>query len=158
MRTGTYCPDDIVVSADGAAVCQGWYSGAGLYLFGGGCHACAGRVRWTAMLWRTMCQRKKTSLALVIEQIEFCNIILLNKAVEVKRRELGHIKSIIRAIQPTAEIIETNYCDVDLEKLLNTGLVDFDKVATSAKWIQEIEDAHHHHDDDDDDDEDDDTR
>ena len=93
--------------------------------------------------------------ALVIEQIEFCNIILLNKASEVSEDELSRIKSIIRAIQPTAEIIETNYCDVDLEKLLNTGLFDFDKVATSAKWIQEIEDAHHHHDDDDDDDVDD---
>ena len=92
--------------------------------------------------------------ALVIEQIEFCNIILLNKASEVSEDELARIKSIIRAIQPTAEIIETNYCDVDLEKLLNTGLFDFDKVATSAKWIQEIEDAHHHHDDDDDDEED----
>ena len=90
--------------------------------------------------------------ALVIEQIEFCNIILLNKASEVSEDELSRIKSIIRAIQPTAEIIETNYCDVDIEKLLNTGLFDFDKVATSAKWIQEIEDAHHHHDDDDDDD------
>lgn len=90
--------------------------------------------------------------ALVIEQIEFCNIILLNKASEVSEDELSRIKSIIRAIQPAAEIIETNYCDVDLEKLLNTGLFDFDKVATSAKWIQEIEDAHHHHDDDDDDD------
>ena len=90
--------------------------------------------------------------ALVIEQIEFCNIILLNKASEVSEDELSRIKSIIRAIQPTAEIIETNYCDVDLEKLLNTGLFDFDKVATSAKWIQEIEDAHHHHDGDDDDD------
>ena len=93
--------------------------------------------------------------ALVIEQIEFCNIILLNKASEVSEDELSRIKSIIRAIQPTAEIIETNYCDVDLEKLLNTGLFDFDKVATSAKWIQKIEDAHHHHDDDDDDDDDD---
>ena len=92
--------------------------------------------------------------ALVIEQIEFCNIILLNKASEVSEDELARIKSIIRAIQPTAEIIETNYCDVDLEKLLNTGLFDFDKVATSAKWIQEIEDAHHHHDDDEDDDDD----
>ena len=87
--------------------------------------------------------------ALVIEQIEFSNIILLNKASEVSEEELARIKSIIRAIQPTAEIIETNYCDVDLEKLLNTGLFDFDKTATSAAWIQEVEDAshheHHHH-------------
>ena len=94
--------------------------------------------------------------ALVIEQIEFCNLILLNKAAEVAPEELEHIKSIIRAIQPKAEIIETNYCDVDLDKLLNTHLFDFDRTATSATWIQEVEDAHHHdhHDDDDDDDED----
>lgn len=94
--------------------------------------------------------------ALVIEQIEFCNIVLLNKAAEVSAEELAHIKSIVKAIQPTAQIIETNYCDVDLELLLNTGLFDFDRTATSAAWIQEVEDAshHHHHDDDDDDDED----
>jgi G3E family GTPase len=89
--------------------------------------------------------------ALVIEQIEFCNIILLNKAAEVAPEELEHIKSIIRAIQPKAEIIETNYCDVDLDKLLNTHLFDFDRTATSATWIQEVEDARHHHDDDDED-------
>lgn len=90
--------------------------------------------------------------ALVTEQIEFCNIILLNKASEVSEDELAHVKAIIRAIQPHAEIIETNYCDVPFEKILNTGLFDFDKVATSATWIQKIEDARHHHDDDDDDD------
>ncbi len=96
--------------------------------------------------------------ALVIEQIEFSNIILLNKAAEVSAEELAHIKSVIRAIQPTAEIIETNYCDVDFDKILNTRLFDFDRTATSATWIQEVEDAHHHehhhdhHDDDDDDD------
>jgi len=95
--------------------------------------------------------------ALVIEQIEFSNIILLNKASEVSEEESARIKSIIRAIQPTAEIIETNYCDVPLEKLLNTRMFDFDKTATSAAWIQEVEDASHHHEhhhDDDDDDED----
>ena len=92
--------------------------------------------------------------ALVTEQIEFCNIVLLNKVAEVSPEELAHIKSIIRAIQPTAEIIETNYCDVDFEKILHTGLFDFDRTATSATWIQEVEDAHHHHDEDDEDDED----
>ena len=95
--------------------------------------------------------------ALVTEQIEFCNVILLNKASEISEEELTRIKSIIRAIQPTAPIIETNYCDVDLEKLLKTNLFDFDRTATSAAWIQEVEDASHHHDhhadDDDDDDE-----
>ncbi len=92
--------------------------------------------------------------ALVIEQIEFSNIVLLNKASEVSEEELAKIKSIIRAIQPTAEIIETNYCDVPFEKILNTRMFDFDRTATSAAWIQEVEDASHHHDHDDDDDDD----
>ena len=93
--------------------------------------------------------------ALVTEQIEFCNLILLNKVDEVSEEDLQHIRAIIRAIQPKAEIIETNYCDVPFEKILNTNLFDFDRVATSATWIQEIEDASHHHDHDDDDDDDD---
>ena len=84
--------------------------------------------------------------ALVIEQIEFSNIVLLNKASEVSEEELAKIKSIIRAIQPAAEIIETNYCDVPFEKILNTRMFDFDRTATSAAWIQEVEDASHHHD------------
>ncbi len=94
--------------------------------------------------------------ALVIEQIEFSNIVLLNKASEVSEEELARIKSIIRAIQPTAEIIETNYCDVDFDKILHTRMFDFDRTATSAAWIQEVEDASHHHDHDDEDDDDDD--
>lgn len=76
---------------------------------------------------------------LIIQQIEFCNIILLNKASEVTPYELGRIKQIIRAIQPSAEIIECDYADVELEKLINTGLFNFERVATSAAWIHEIE-------------------
>ena len=79
---------------------------------------------------------------LVIQQIEFCNIVLLNKAAEVEPAELQHIRQIIRAIQPKAEIIDCNYGDVPLEKLLNTSLFNFDEVATSARWIAEVE-AHH---------------
>ncbi len=76
---------------------------------------------------------------LVIQQIEFCNIILLNKASMVTPDELGRIREIIRAIQPKAEIIECDYCDIDFRKILYTGMFDFDKVATSAAWINEIE-------------------
>ena len=89
---------------------------------------------------------------LVIQQIEFCNIILLNKASEVKPEELERVRQIVRALQPKAEIIETDYCDVPFEKILHTGMFDFDQVATSAAWINEIEN-HHEDDDDDDDDE-----
>ena len=90
---------------------------------------------------------------LVIQQIEFCNIVLLNKAAEVEPQELERIKQIVRALQPKAEIIECNYGDVDFDKILNTNLFDFDKVATSAAWIEAVE-GEHHDDDDDDDDED----
>ena len=89
---------------------------------------------------------------LVIQQIEFCNIVLLNKAAEVSPEELGRIREIIRTLQPKAEIIDCNYGDVELDKILNTNMFDFDDVATSATWIQEVE---KHHDDDDDDDDDD---
>ncbi len=88
---------------------------------------------------------------LVIQQIEFCNIILLNKAADVEPGELERIRQIIRGIQPKAEIIDCNYGDVELDKLLNTNLFDYEKVATSATWIAELE---QHHDDDDDDDND----
>ncbi len=105
--------------------------------------------------------------SLVIQQIEFCNIILLNKASEVSPSELGKIKQIIRTLQPKAQIIECDYGDVDLDKILNTHLFDFEKVATSATWISKVEGGapaddevehfgheeheeheHHHHDDD----------
>ena len=87
---------------------------------------------------------------LVIQQIEFCNIILLNKASMVTPDELGRIREIIRAIQPKAEIIECDYCDIDFHKILYTGMFDFDKVATSAAWIDAIE-GHQEEEDDDDD-------
>ena len=113
---------------------------------------------------------------LVIQQIEFCNIVLLNKSAAVSRKELNRLHEIVKALQPSAEIIECDYGDVDLDKILNTNMFDFDKVATSATWIREIEgpseeeyehhdeeehhhhedehdEHHHHHDDDDDDDE-----
>ena len=97
--------------------------------------------------------------SLVIQQMEFCNIILLNKAAEVEPKELEHLKQIIRAIQPKAEIFECNYGDVDLDLIVNTHKFDWQTVATSAGWIQEIESErsgeedheeeeheHHHHD------------
>lgn len=98
--------------------------------------------------------------SLVIQQIEFCNIILLNKAAEVEPKDLDKLKHIIKAIQPKAEIFECNYGDVDLDKIVNTRKFDWETVATSAGWIQEIEaernEDHHEHDNHDDDDDDDD--
>lgn len=82
---------------------------------------------------------------LLIQQIEFCNIILLNKVDDVNAEELGLVKSIIRSLQPKAEIIECNYGDVNLNKIINTKAFNFDEVATSAAWIAEIEGHHDEH-------------
>ena len=103
---------------------------------------------------------------LVIQQIEFCNIVLLNKASDVSADELMRIRKIVRALQPRARIMECDYGNIELENILNTGMFDFEKVATSATWIQEIEkrgealehqddeeeehEHHHEHDEDDD--------
>lgn len=93
---------------------------------------------------------------LVIQQIEFCNMILLNKASEVEKSELARIKEIIKTLQPYAEIIECDYADVDLDKIINTGRFQMEKAAISAGWIKELErplteeekedaEGHHHH-------------
>lgn len=84
---------------------------------------------------------------LVIQQIEFCNIILLNKAGEVSEQELGRIRQILHTLQPQAEIIPCDYCDVEFNKILDTNIFDFEKVSTSAKWIEELEKDHHHEED-----------
>ena len=93
--------------------------------------------------------------SLVIQQIEFCNLILLNKVSMVSEDEREHIHAIIRAIQPKAKIIDCDYCDVPFGEMLDTNLFDFKQVATSATWIQKVEgnveeehhdhDHHHHH-------------
>ncbi len=89
---------------------------------------------------------------LIIQQIEFCNLILLNKASEVEPKELERIKQIIRKLQLRAEIIECDYANVDLGKLIYTDLFDFERTATSAGWVHELEEVdheeheeHHHH-------------
>lgn len=95
---------------------------------------------------------------LIIQQIEFCNIILLNKASMVSPDQLKRIKAIVKTIQPQAKIIECDYAKVDLDEIINTGMFHFERVATSAAWIREIErpldeieaEEHHHHDDEED--------
>ena len=87
--------------------------------------------------------------SLVIEQIEFCNVILFNKVSMVSEEERAHVRAILRAIQPKAKIIDCDYCDVPFGEILDTELFDFEQVATSATWIQkvegEVEEHEHHH-------------
>lgn len=95
---------------------------------------------------------------LIIQQLEFCNIVLVNKASEVSPNELGRIKEIVRAIQTKARILECDYGDVDFDTILNTNMFDYEEVATSPAWIQGVEKYHddeeheHHHDEDEEDD------
>ena len=99
---------------------------------------------------------------LVIQQIEFCDVVLLNKVSNISKEELRKVKIAVKALQPSAKIIECDYCDVDIDELIDTHLFNFETASTSAAWIREFEDwsnevdadkDHHDHDDDDDDDE-----
>ena len=94
---------------------------------------------------------------LLIQQIEFCNTIVLNKVDEIDPEDLKRIKLIIRELQPSAKIIETNYAKVDVKEIIDTNNFDFEKVANSAGWIKEIEkdedeDEHEHEEHDEDED------
>lgn len=76
---------------------------------------------------------------LVIQQIEFCNLILLNKASEISTEDQNLIKAVIHSIQPEAEIIPCDYCDVSISQLIHTHKFNFDKAANSATWIKALE-------------------
>ena len=95
---------------------------------------------------------------LLIQQIEFCNMVLLNKASEVSEEEREHIKQIIHILQPAAEIIECDYADVPFEQLIDTHNFNYRVVTASAGWVRELgkamteEDAHPHHEENQDDD------
>ena len=85
---------------------------------------------------------------LLIEQIEFCNVIVLNKVDDVTEEQLNTVKAVIRKLQPNAKIIETNYAKVDVGEIMNTNNFDFEKITSSAGWIQELENDGNEEDDD----------
>lgn len=92
---------------------------------------------------------------LLIQQIEFCNTIILNKVDEVSEEELKKVKAVIRALQPNAKIIETNYAKVDIKEIMDTKNFNFEEAVVSAAWVKELENdeedehdehnEHHHH-------------
>ena len=89
---------------------------------------------------------------LLIQQIEFCNTILLNKVDCLNKQDLEHVKAVVKALQPTAKMIETNYGKVDMKEILDTKQFDFGKVAESSAWAIRLNGMDHdNHDDDDDD-------
>ncbi|MBR5781591.1 MAG: GTP-binding protein [Bacteroidales bacterium] len=82
---------------------------------------------------------------IVIQQIEFCNIVILNKVSEVSRDDLNKIKAIINNLQPGVEIIECDYTNINLENILNTHKFEYYKIAAAAGWIRHIEEHEHEH-------------
>lgn len=76
---------------------------------------------------------------LIIEQLEFCNIIILNKIDEIEKEELEEVKAVIKSIQPRAKIIETNYSKVEMKEILNTNLFDLEASTMTAGWIEALE-------------------
>ena len=100
---------------------------------------------------------------LIIQQIEFCNIVLINKASEVPEQELGRIRQLVHTLNPKARILTCDYGNVEFDQILHTHMFDFEKTATSATWVRVVEDIHddddddlhihHHHEDDNDHDE-----
>lgn len=88
---------------------------------------------------------------LLIQQIEFCSTIIINKVDEISAEDMAKVRAVVKALQPKAKIIETNYANVDIKDVLNTGQFDFDKTFASAGWVTEFEkdvreeDEHHCH-------------
>lgn len=88
---------------------------------------------------------------LIIQQIEFCNMVILNKVSDVEPKELERIRQIVRSLQPDAKIIECDYANIELDNIINTKMFDYDQVSGSAGWIKIIEgrdeehDEHHEH-------------
>ncbi|WP_080873558.1 GTP-binding protein [Oceanobacillus timonensis] len=75
---------------------------------------------------------------LLIDQIEFCNVLILNKTDLVKAEDLDKLEQVIRTLQPEAKIIRTQHCQVDLQEIVHTNLFDFEKASDSAGWLQEL--------------------
>jgi len=93
---------------------------------------------------------------LLIQQIEFCNVIVLNKVDEVTKEQLEEVKQVIKHLQPSAKIIETNYAKVDVKEIMDTNNFDFEKITGSAGWVKELENDesdHPHHEKEEEDDE-----
>lgn len=85
---------------------------------------------------------------LLIQQIEFCSTIIINKVDEVSDSDMGKVRAVVKALQPKAKIIETNYCDVPMSDVLDTKQFDIDATFSSAGWIAEFENKENEHDDD----------
>ena len=85
---------------------------------------------------------ERTIVNLLTDQVEFANVILLNKTDMVTESDLRNLYDIINKLNPDARIIPTNHSKVNLQEVINTGLFDFEKAESSAGWIKELENEH----------------
>ena len=84
----------------------------------------------------------RTIVNLLTDQVEFANVILLNKVDLVSTSELKLLSEIIHKLNPEAKLIKTNHSKVDLDEVMNTNMFDFEKAEASAGWIKELENEH----------------
>lgn len=92
--------------------------------------------------------------SLLVQQIEFCNTLIINKTDLVNEEQLKKIRVVVKKLQPNARVIETTKCQVELSQILGTHEFDFEKVYESAGWVAELnkdvdedeQDEHSHHD------------
>ena len=92
--------------------------------------------------------------SLLIQQIEFCSTLIVNKRDLVTDEQMKMVRAVINKIQPSVKVIETTKCEVPVEDIIGTNRFDFETVYASAGWVKELEEhEEHEHDHDDDDDE-----
>lgn len=80
---------------------------------------------------------------LLIDQIEFCDVLILNKTDLVDKKDLDQLENVLRKLQPTAKFIKTNFADVPIKEVVNTGLFNFERASNSAGWIKELTEGGH---------------
>ena len=85
----------------------------------------------------------RTIVNLLTDQVEFANVIILNKVNLVPKKDLGMLRSTIKKLNPSAKIIETNYSRVNPTEILNTNLFDFEEAEQSAGWMEELSKEKH---------------
>ncbi|MGX1195988.1 G3E family GTPase [Metabacillus sp. SLBN-84] len=82
---------------------------------------------------------------LLLDQIEFCDVLIVNKCDLVSEEALNHLEQVLRKLQPEARMIRTSKGEIRSSDILNTGLFDFEKASESAGWIKELTAGHQEH-------------
>ena len=80
----------------------------------------------------------RTMVDLLVEQIEFADVVVLNKIGDASRDQLEAARKIIRALNPTADMVETNFANAPFERILNTGRFDFERAQQHPLWFKEL--------------------